>query len=63
MYSENQWKGTKQAFSKGSKVALTYEETYAKVRGLFSSGSYNRVVDFDEHVEDVSKDWLSSSAL
>ncbi|KAI8138745.1 hypothetical protein BJV82DRAFT_629466 [Fennellomyces sp. T-0311] len=62
-YSENQWKGTKQAFSKDSKITLTYDETYPKVRGMFSSGSYNRVVDFDEHLEDVSKDWLSSSAL
>ena len=44
-------------------MTLTYDETYAKVRGMFSSASYNRIIDFDEHLEDVSKDWLSTSDL
>ncbi|KAI9251799.1 hypothetical protein BDA99DRAFT_444232 [Phascolomyces articulosus] len=62
-YSEGQWRGTKQAFTKDSKVTLTNDETYPKVRGMFSSASYHRVIDFDEHLEDISKDWLSSSEL
>ncbi|KAI7885129.1 UPF0172-domain-containing protein [Lichtheimia hyalospora FSU 10163] len=58
IFRENQWRGVKQAFSKDSEVLLSYEETYPKVRGMFSSGSYNRLVDFDEHLEDVSLPWL-----
>ncbi|KAI7847550.1 hypothetical protein BDC45DRAFT_491643 [Circinella umbellata] len=63
IYSEGQWRGVKQPFTKDSKVTLTYDETYAKVRGMFSSASYNRIIDFDDHLEDVSKDWLSTSNL
>ncbi|KAG2229383.1 hypothetical protein INT48_002786 [Thamnidium elegans] len=44
-------------------VSLIQKDTYSKVRGLFSSSAYNRVYDFDEHVENVSLDWLSSSKL
>lgn len=58
-HSENQWRAVKQAFAEDSTVSLTYEETYAKVRGMLSSAAYNRLIDFDEHLEDITQDWLA----
>lgn len=62
MNTDNQWKKVKEPFN-SEEVSLVEKDTYSKVRGLFSSSAYNRVYDFDEHVENVSLDWLNSSKL
>lgn len=62
MNTDNQWKKVKEPFN-SEEVSLIEKDTYSKVRGLFSSSAYNRVHDFDEHVENVSLDWLNSSKL
>ncbi|KAL0079260.1 hypothetical protein J3Q64DRAFT_1259629 [Phycomyces blakesleeanus] len=63
IFSENQWRANKLAFTKESNFGFTYEETVPKVRGLFSTSAYNKVVDFDDHLEDVSLDWFTSPEL
>ncbi|GAA5816381.1 hypothetical protein MFLAVUS_009909 [Mucor flavus] len=60
--TDNQWKKVKEPFN-SEEISLIEKDTYSKVRGLFSSSAYNRVHDFDEHVENVSLDWLNSSKL
>ncbi|KAI9016411.1 hypothetical protein CLU79DRAFT_706805 [Phycomyces nitens] len=60
---ENQWRAHKIAFTKESNIEFTYEETVPKVRGLFSTSAYNKVIDFDDHLEDVSLDWFTSPGL
>ncbi|KAF7731988.1 hypothetical protein EC973_007093 [Apophysomyces ossiformis] len=62
-FSENQWRCHKQAFTQESDISLSYNDTFAKVRGLFSTSAYKSIVDFDDHLEDVSSDWLGCSAL
>ncbi|KAI9313103.1 hypothetical protein BX666DRAFT_1865025 [Dichotomocladium elegans] len=61
IFHEKDWRPVKGAFTKDSSVVLSYEETYPKVRGMFSSAQYQRLVDFDDHLEDVSKSWLEYS--
>lgn len=59
MFIDNQWRPVKQAYTNNSNIVLTNEDTHAKVRGMISSSAYNSLVDFDEHLEDPSLDWLS----
>ncbi|KAG0162671.1 hypothetical protein DFQ28_000898 [Apophysomyces sp. BC1034] len=63
IFSENQWRCNKQAFTRDSSITLSYEDTLAKVRGMFSTAAYHRIVDFDDHLEDVSRDWLGCSTF
>ncbi|KAG2194679.1 hypothetical protein INT47_013054 [Mucor saturninus] len=63
VFTENQWRKVKEAFQ-GPEVRLVEEEeTISKARELFSSSAYTRLHDFDEHVENVSLDWLNTSKL
>ncbi|KAI8076421.1 uncharacterized protein B0P05DRAFT_472190 [Gilbertella persicaria] len=62
--AKNQWKKQKDPFTASDNdFSLTDKETYTKVRGLFSASAYHRIHDFDEHVEDVSIEWLETSKL
>ncbi|GAB5588266.1 hypothetical protein Unana1_03166 [Umbelopsis nana] len=61
--TSGQWQHSKSAFTENSDFQLVNVDTYAKVRGLISNGQYKEVADFDAHLEDVSADWLSNSAL
>lgn len=63
MKTSGQWQHSKSAFTENSDFQLVNVDTYAKVRGLISNGQYKEVADFDAHLEDVSADWLSNSAL
>ncbi|ORY95795.1 hypothetical protein BCR43DRAFT_459701 [Syncephalastrum racemosum] len=59
VYENNAWVGVKNPFSGKSSVTLTYDETYAKVRGMISSAKYNQIYDFDDHLDSVEHDWLA----
>ncbi|KAI9489142.1 hypothetical protein BDB00DRAFT_635234 [Zychaea mexicana] len=49
---------------KDGSVILPYTYSEGQWKGIKQAfTSYNRVIDFDEHLEDVSKDWLSSNTL
>lgn len=64
MHSENQWRKIKEPFtSSNNEAKFNEKDTYSKVRGLFSSTAYNRIHDFDEHVDDVSLNWLETSKM
>ncbi|KAL9539552.1 hypothetical protein MBANPS3_010189 [Mucor bainieri] len=64
VHVDNQWKKIKEPFTSNSTEAtLNEKDTYSKVRGLFSSSAYNRIHDFDEHVDDVSLNWLETSKM
>ncbi|KAI9486397.1 MAG: hypothetical protein EXX96DRAFT_41594 [Benjaminiella poitrasii] len=60
--SDNQWKKIKEPF-KNEEASFIENDVYSKVCGLFSSSAYNRIHDFDEHLEDVSLDWLNVSKM
>ncbi|GAN09647.1 UPF0172-domain-containing protein [Mucor ambiguus] len=64
VYTDNQWRKLKEPFTSNNLDAtLNEKDTYSKVRGLFSSSAYNRIHDFDEHVDDVSLNWLETSKM
>ncbi|KAI7906968.1 uncharacterized protein BX663DRAFT_548067 [Cokeromyces recurvatus] len=62
--TDNQWKKIKEPFkATKSEIEFNENDTYSKVRGLFNSSAYNRIYDFDEHLEDVSLNWLDISKM
>lgn len=64
VHIENQWRKVKEPFAVTTDEASFVEkDTYAKVRDLFNSSAYNRIYDFDEHLDNVSLNWLESSKL
>ncbi|KAI8997226.1 hypothetical protein BDB01DRAFT_845902 [Pilobolus umbonatus] len=58
-FKDNQWRVVKDGFS--GAIALTSKDVYSKVNDLLSSSAYHRIHDFDEHLEDITSDWLESS--
>ncbi|CAO3637634.1 unnamed protein product [Cunninghamella echinulata] len=56
-YIEGQWKANKQANEDIN------EDIYPKVRGYFSASTYQRIIDLDDHLENIDLDYLSSSEL
>ncbi|KAI8367292.1 hypothetical protein BD560DRAFT_435828 [Blakeslea trispora] len=54
--TDHQWKKQKDTIES----SLRDKETFNKVRGLFSTSAYQRIHDFDEHLEDVSIEWLEN---
>ncbi|KAI8376271.1 uncharacterized protein BYT42DRAFT_573999 [Radiomyces spectabilis] len=63
IYKEQQWRPVSQAFTPGNEFKFTYDETFAKLRGLMSGAVYTKVNDFDEHLENVSLDWLEQKHI
>ncbi|KAG2197092.1 hypothetical protein INT46_008693 [Mucor plumbeus] len=65
VHSDNQWRKIKEPFvnSNNNEAKFNEKDTYSKVRGLFSSAAYNRIHDFDEHVDDISLNWLETSKI
>lgn len=65
VHSDNQWRKIKEPFANSSNDEAKFNEkdTYSKVRGLFSASAYNRIHDFDEHVDDISLNWLETSKI
>ncbi|CAO3613612.1 unnamed protein product [Mucor hiemalis] len=62
VHIENQWRKVKEPFTT-EEASFVEKDTYSKVRDLFSSSAYNRVYDFDEHLDNVSLNWLDTSKL
>ncbi|CAO3642195.1 unnamed protein product [Cunninghamella blakesleeana] len=56
-YIEQQWKVNKQA------IQDINEDFYPKVRGYFSASTYQRIIDLDDHLENIDLDYLSSSEI
>lgn len=54
-YSEQQWRKCQE-----DQVDQDY---LPKFRGLLSSAGYRRVVDLDDHLENVALDWLATSEM
>jgi hypothetical protein len=59
--SDSQLKKLKEPFTEKGDISIDEKDIYVKLRGLFSTSAYNRIFDFDEHVEDVSINWLEVS--
>ncbi|ORZ20283.1 hypothetical protein BCR42DRAFT_389511 [Absidia repens] len=57
-YVELQWRINRDQFKDQVK-----QEYLPKVYGLLNSSGYLRVVDLDDHLENISLDWLASSDL
>ncbi|CAO3592398.1 unnamed protein product [Absidia cylindrospora] len=57
-YVEQQWRINRDQVKDQVK-----QEYLPKVRGLLSSSGYLRLVDLDDHLENISLDWLASSDL
>ncbi|KAI8328009.1 hypothetical protein BC941DRAFT_445793 [Chlamydoabsidia padenii] len=56
-YSEQQWRKYQDTKDQ------VKQDYLPKFRGLLSSASYRRVVDLDDHLENVSLDWLGTSDM
>ncbi|KAI8085160.1 uncharacterized protein BX664DRAFT_338665 [Halteromyces radiatus] len=56
-YQEQQWKASKDIQDQ------VKQDYLPKLRGLLSACGYQRIIDLDEHLEDVSLDWLSMTEL
>ncbi|KAI8643489.1 hypothetical protein BD408DRAFT_385359 [Parasitella parasitica] len=62
VFVDNQWRKIKEAFN-NDEVKFSDKDTFSKVRNLFNSAAYNRIHDFDEHIDDISLNWLETSKM
>ncbi|CEP18643.1 hypothetical protein [Parasitella parasitica] len=62
VHVDNQWKKIKEPFN-NDEVEFSNVDTYSKFRDIFSSAAYDRIYDFDEHIGDISLNWLETSKI
>ncbi|KAK9767565.1 hypothetical protein K7432_002538 [Basidiobolus ranarum] len=63
VYQEKQWRHVKSGLNGSGNFKLEAPEIVQKTGELISQKKHLLVNDFDEHLEDVSKDWLGNAEI